>query len=258
MAVEFRVLTADGGLCRLDQHLLGQRHQLLVVGVGLIELEHRELGIVLRRHALVPEVARELVDPLDPADDQPLQVQLGRDAQEEIHVERVVVRDERPRGGAARDRLHHRRFDFEKSARVEEAPNRRDDVRPHFEDPARIRIHDQVEIALPVADLDIGEAVPLLRQRQMTLGEKRERRGPDRQLARAGPEQVAGNAHMVAEIQQLEDPEVLFRERVLPDVNLNPLQTVRQGQEARLAEAPDRQHAACGHGLDSPGVQRLG
>ena len=34
------------------QHLLGQVHQVDVVGVGLVELQHGELGIVLGRDAL--------------------------------------------------------------------------------------------------------------------------------------------------------------------------------------------------------------
>ena len=97
------------------------RHQILVVAVRLVELEHRELGVVLRRDPLVPEVARDLVHALHAADRQPLQVQLRRDPQVQIHVERVVVRHERPRHRAARDRLHDRRLDLEIAAIVEEA-----------------------------------------------------------------------------------------------------------------------------------------
>jgi hypothetical protein len=47
---------------------------------------------VLERHALVAEVLAELVDALEAADDQPLEVQLGGDAQAEVAVERVEVR----------------------------------------------------------------------------------------------------------------------------------------------------------------------
>ena len=82
-----------------------------------------------RRDAFVAEVAVDLEHPLEAADDQPLQVQLGRDAQVQLHVERVVVRDERPRRGAAGDRLHHRRLDFEEAARDEELADRLHDLR---------------------------------------------------------------------------------------------------------------------------------
>ena len=105
--------------------LFGHRHQVLIVAVGLIELEHRELGIVPRRDPLVPEIAVDLVHALEPADDQPLQIELRRDAQKQIDVERVVMRAKRPRHRAAGDRLHHRRLDLEISAAVEKFPQRR-------------------------------------------------------------------------------------------------------------------------------------
>jgi hypothetical protein len=44
---------------------------------------------VLVRDALVAEVLAELVDLLEAADDQPLEVELGRDAQVEVCVELV-------------------------------------------------------------------------------------------------------------------------------------------------------------------------
>ena len=85
----------------LLRHGLDERldplHRVAVVGVRLVPLEHRELGLVLVRDALVAEVLAELVDPLEPADDQPLEVELGRDPQVEVAVELVVVRDERAR-----------------------------------------------------------------------------------------------------------------------------------------------------------------
>ena len=122
----------------LREQLLGQVHQVVVVGVGLVELEHGELGVVLRRDAFVAEVAVDLVDAVEAADHQALQVELGRDAQKQIDIERVVVRDEGPRHGAAGDRLHHRRFDFEEAALVEEAAHGAHNLRALDEDFAHI------------------------------------------------------------------------------------------------------------------------
>ena len=59
-------------------------HQVVVVGVGLVELEHGELGIVLGADAFVAEVAIDLVDAVHAADHQALEVELGRDAEEEV------------------------------------------------------------------------------------------------------------------------------------------------------------------------------
>ncbi len=120
LVVERHFLEAAGFARGVRDELFGHRHQLVVVGVGLIELEHRELGVVLRRHALVPEVPRQLVDPLHAADHEALEVQLRRDSQVEVHVERVVVRHKGPRRRAAGDRLHDRRLDLHEAAAVEE------------------------------------------------------------------------------------------------------------------------------------------
>ena len=110
-------LRAAGGIDRgLLQQFRREVDQPLVIRVRLVKLQHRELGIVVRREPLVAEVAIDLVDPLDAADHQPLQIQLRRDAQVQIDIERVVVRDERPRRRAAIERLHHRRLDFDKAA----------------------------------------------------------------------------------------------------------------------------------------------
>ena len=72
-------LPGDG----LDE-LLDAPHRVLVVRVGLVPLDHGEFGRVLVGHALVAEVAAELVHALEPADDQPLEIELGRDAQVEV------------------------------------------------------------------------------------------------------------------------------------------------------------------------------
>ena len=96
---------------------LGQVHHRAVVAVGLIDLEHRELGIVPRADPFVAIDAAQLVDPLDAADQQPLEVQLQRDPQEQVDVERVVMRLERPGRGAAGDRVQRRAFDFDEALR---------------------------------------------------------------------------------------------------------------------------------------------
>ena len=236
MFAEGEIGRADRLQRDLGEHLLGEPHQVLVVHVRLVELQHRELGVVLRRDALVAEVAVDLVDALDAADDEPLEVELRRDAHVQLHVERVVMRDERPRQRAAGDRLHHRRLDFEEAACVEEAANGRERARAHVEDAARVGIDDQVEVALAVAGLDVLEAVPLLRQRQEALGEERQRRRPDGQLVGPRPEQATLDAHLVAEIEQLEHRERLGADRVLSDVDLQRRRAVRQHQEVRLAE----------------------
>ena len=244
MLAELHLIRADRVAGNRREHLLGQRHQLLILAVGLIELEHRELGVVLRRDAFVPEVAVDFVDALQAADRQPLQIQLGRDAQEQLHVERVVMRYERARQRPAGDRLHHRRLDLEVAPAVQERADRGKHTTSDGEDLARVWIDDQIEIALAIPGLDVGQPVPLLGQRQEALGEELERRRPDGQLVGLGPEDAPLDADEVAEIEQLVDREVALRQRVLAEVDLNPFAAVGDDQEVGLAEAADGQDAA--------------
>ena len=135
---------------------------------------------------------------------------------------------ERPGERAAGDRLHHRRLDLEEAAVVIErarSPRRRGCARSNTRRDSRI--DDQIEIALAVAGLDVLQAVPLLRQRQEALGEKRDRRGADGQLVGLGPEQRALDADEVAEIEQLGDLEVALRQGIL-----------RGGRPARARRRP--------------------
>jgi hypothetical protein len=81
-------------------------------------------GFQRQPKAFVAEVAVDFVDAIESADDQPLEIKFGRDAQIQIHVERVVMGHERPRHRAAGDGLHHRRFDLDESVRIECAPHR--------------------------------------------------------------------------------------------------------------------------------------
>ena len=63
---------------------------------------------------------------------------------------------------------------------------RRKHAAAHLEHAPRVRVDDQIEIALAVAGLDVAQAVPLLGQRDEALRQELESGRPDRQLVRAG------------------------------------------------------------------------
>jgi len=77
-------------------------------------------GLWERVHPLVPEVLADLVDALEPAHDQPLEVQLVRDPEEHLGVERLVARLERAREGPAVHRLQDGSLHLEEPAPVED------------------------------------------------------------------------------------------------------------------------------------------
>ena len=119
--------------------------------VGLVELEHRELGVVLARQPLVAEVAADLVDAIEAADHQPLEVQLGRDPQ--------VERRGRARCGACRNGLRRRAAQrspciigvstSRKSRSSRKRADEPDDARARAEDlRATVGVRDQIDVAL--------------------------------------------------------------------------------------------------------------
>jgi len=65
--------------------------------------------------------------------------------------------------GTAGDGLQHRGFDFKEVTRHQEAADVGDDLRTHAEGLAHIFVDDQVNVALAVALLGVGQAVVLIR-----------------------------------------------------------------------------------------------
>ena len=125
-------------LAEPGDQLFGQVHQVMIGGIGLIELEHGELGVVPGGEPFVAEVAVDLEDPLKAADQQPFQVELRGDAQVEVHVQRVVMGLERLGGGASGDRLHHRGLDLHEAAVIQIFADQPDDLDPFAEDVSRV------------------------------------------------------------------------------------------------------------------------
>src|SRR5262245_41388201 len=164
-----------GGPERFERHALEERfdpfHRVREVGVRLVPLEHRELGLVLVRHALVAEVLTDLVDALEPADDETLEVELRRDAQVEVRLELGRVGREGMRECAPVARLQHGRLHLDEALLVQEPPNRADHTRPQHEEVPRVLVHEQVEIALAIAGLLVGEPMERVGERARVAGE---------------------------------------------------------------------------------------
>ena len=244
VACEFRLGPSGRVESRLPQQFAREVHQALVVRIRLVELQHREFRIVLRGKTLVAEIAVDLVDALHAAHHQPLQVQLRGDAQVEIDIQRIVVRHEGPRRRAAVQRLHHRRFHLDESARFQLPPQRSDQARARHEHLAHRGIGDQVQIALAVTRLHILQAVPLLRHGKQRLREELEPLHVNAQLARARAEEIALHADDIADIHQLEEVEIALGYRVLLHINLQAFAVLLQMREPGFTHVPQRHEAS--------------
>src|SRR5205085_3440143 len=92
---------------------------------------------------------------------------------------------ERPGERAAVAWLQDRRLDLDESGLVEHAPDRRDHARTQDEALPRLVVHQEVEVAAPVALLDVGEAVEGVGQRRADPREQLEAVDRERGLAAA-------------------------------------------------------------------------
>ena len=210
------------------------------------------------REPLVPEVLGDLVHPVEAADDEPLEIELVRDAEEERHVECVVVRRERPRRRAAVERLERRRLDLDVAAFVEEPADLGDQPRPLPEDLAHLGVHHEVDVALAVAEFLVGDlverlAVRLLRERDWpeALRERDEFVSLDRHLAHLRAEHRAAHTDDVADVEQLFDDGVVvplglarLLQVVALEVELDLARAVDEVHEHHFAFAPDRAEPA--------------
>ncbi len=227
---------------RLLRHTLDEpldaRHRVAVVGVRLVPLEHRELGVVLEGDALVAEVLAELVDALQTADDQALEVELGRDPEVEILVELVVVRHERLREGAAIARLQDGGLDFDEAVAVEGATHRSHHPCAQQEDPPRLLVHQQVEVALAIAELDVGEPVEGVGQRRPDPAQYLELVDHQRRLTPARLGRRADRGDDVAEVH------VDLSGSVRRAEQLDPAAAVDEVEERQLPHVAAREYAA--------------
>ncbi len=217
----------------LERHVLDELldplHRVPVVGVGLVPLEHRELGLVLVGDALVAKVLAELVDALEPADDEALEVELGRDAQVEVGVELVRVRDERPGERAAVTGLKDGGLDLDEAAFVEPAADGRDEPRAQDEVPPGLLVDGEVEVAPAVAGLDVCQPVVDVGQRAVDLRERDELVDGERGLA---PFRTSRSAHRADDVPEID---VDRPAAILGAQQLDPTGAVDEIEERQLA-----------------------
>src|SRR5579875_3643841 len=221
----------DGGV---HDHLFGQVHHVVVVGVGHIELEHRELGRVLAVDAFVAEILGDLVDALEAPDQQALEIQLVGDPKIEGLIKRVVMRREGAGSRAAIERLQRGRLDFEK------APQSVDRARADDGDLPASFVAEQVGVALAKASLGVGETVPLLGRRIDRLRQHLVVADLQRYLTGPGPEEPAARLQKVPQIDELlEVVEWLVTKHIAPQVELDRPAAIPQVGEDRLAHVAD-------------------
>ena len=143
--------------------------------------------------------------------------------------------------------MHHRRLDFHEATRRRFQPlaHEADDLRARDKGAARLFGHDQVDIALTVTLLHVGQAMKFIWQRTQALGQQAQAVGTHGELAGLGAHQHAFGADDVADVPTLEGF-VRLAHRALMDEQLDAPGVILQLHEADLA-LHALEHDASGH-----------
>ena len=150
-------------------------------------------------------------------------------------------------------RLEHRGLDLDEARVVEEAADRGDHLRARDERGARLLAGEQVDLAVAVTGLDVGEAVVLVGRRAQRLGEQLEAGDLERELARARLHHGPVDADQVAEVELEQPREGLLAEDVDAGHQLHPAGAVDEVEERGLA-LPAARGEAAGDARGMPGL----
>ena len=133
-------------------------------------------------------------------------MQLERDPQEQRNIERVVMCLKRAGRGAAGDGMQRGPFDFDVALAGQRLANRMNDPRAvdkSIDGPVGV---DQIEVALALPLLGVGQPVVLVGVRLKRLGQEIQLRDKDRQLASAGVLELSLDAHDIAQVEAFGTP----------------------------------------------------
>ena len=120
--------------------------------------------------AFVAEVTANLINAIYATDKQALEIELQRNSQIKFAAKSVVKGLKWLGRGAAGNGLHHWSLDLDVSPLIQEISNLADDLRPLEKHFLNVRICDQIQITLPVTNLRVSQAMPLLGRRPEGFG----------------------------------------------------------------------------------------
>ncbi len=216
-------------------------------------------------HSLIAEVLAYLVNTLEAAHDEALQVELGGDTHVHILIERIEVGDERTGRGTAGNHLQGRSLHLGIAGLIEHAAHGAQHGGTLQEGIFHTLVHHQVDIALAVAQLGVVELVvshAILifhdRKRFERFREQGQLLCMHRNLARLCTEHETADSDEVADVHQLLEHHIihiliLTRADVITcHIHLNTALRVLQFHKRGLAH-----HAAAHHTTGNAYLTRL-
>jgi hypothetical protein len=193
--------------------------------------------------AFVAITTADFVDAFEAADEQPLQVQLRRDPQKEREIERVVMGAEGTCRRATHQRVQRRRLHLEEAVAIQKITQPLHDQSARTDDRGGRRVRDEVDVAVAIAEVGVGHAVPLVGQRPERLREHAQLAELERKLPGLRDHRAPSRLDVIGDVELVERDERLAH-RVLLGEELNFAAAVAEPEEAGLAEAAPRDDAA--------------
>src|SRR3954454_13857890 len=102
--------------------------------------------------------------------------------------------------------MEDRRLDLDEAALRKKPAHRADGRETNVEDAARVVVRDEVDVALAIPRIGIGQTVPLLRERPDRLGEQLERGDVHRELTELRLHDLALDPDPVAAFDLVREP----------------------------------------------------
>ena len=155
-------------------------------------------------HALVAEEPAYFVHLFKSAHDKPFQIKFGSYAHEHIHIQRIVVGDERARGSSAGNGVEDRRFHFYVSPGIEERADTAYYPAALYEHFLDVGIGDKIDVPLAVTGVRILQTVIFFGQRHERFCQKLNGTGVHGNFTRFRGEYHARNADNVAYVRLFE------------------------------------------------------
>ena len=98
----------------------------------------------------------------------------------------------------------------------------------------RLGIAEQVDVALAIPLLDIGQAMPFFRRREQALGQKRQPLREDGQLTGPGVAEASVDSDQVSQVKQFDEAPAFVADLFLANEDLDAFGPVAQVEEVDL------------------------
>ena len=197
-----------------------------------------------RVDAFVTEAPVDFKDALKAAHHEALEIKLGGNPQEQVHVKRVVMRHKGLGVGAARDGVEHRRFHFHEAVRLHVFADRSHNLGARFKARAAFRIDDEIGVALTAALFRILQALKFIGQRPDTLCEQPDFGDVHRELSAVGAEKAPLGGDNVPEVHRLKLRKRLIAHFARGDEVLHVACEVMHGRKGSFTHDALQHHAA--------------